>query len=175
MKTLLKLASIAGFVLVATAASSCKSDLKDRADHKCPPRAIYVKYVSDVMEKRCGMLDCHGNDLRPMRIYGKFGLRHPLELNRTGEGDSTDLEKSSNYFGVCSIEPDTMDKVVDDPGGSAVNTLLLVRKGRGQEGHKGGKVFDSWDDSDRCVVGWLRGDAEQSVKTACAKALARLP
>jgi hypothetical protein len=174
VKALLKLAAL-GALVAAAAATGCKEDLKDRAEFKCPRRDIYVKYVSEVMEKRCGMLDCHGNDLRPMRIYGKFGLRHQLELNRTGEGESSDLERSSNYFGVCSVEPEKMSQVVDDPGGNSVNTLLMVRKGRGQEGHKGGKVFEPWDDSDRCVVGWLRGDAEQSVKSACAAALARLP
>ena len=32
--------------------------------------------VSSMMEKRCGSIDCHGNISRPLRIYGKFGLRN---------------------------------------------------------------------------------------------------
>lgn len=33
--------------------------------------------VSEVLEKRCGSLDCHGAISRPLRIYGNAGLRRP--------------------------------------------------------------------------------------------------
>ncbi len=167
--------AIAAAALGAATLSGCRKDLGDTLTVTCPSRQIYVNYVSELMERRCGMLDCHGNDLRPMRIFGKLGLRHPLERNRTGEALTTDGERSANYFAVCAVEPEKIATVVSDPGGNAVNTLLLVRKGRGQEGHKGGKVFNPWDDSDRCVVGWLRNDPEQSISQACAAALAKLP
>jgi hypothetical protein len=168
-------------VLVGLTATSCRNDLVD-AEGKpatvqvtCPNRRHFVDFVSELMEKRCGMLDCHGSDYRPMRIFGRFGLRSPVEAKQTGIGDSTDLEKSSNYYAVCAVEPEKMREIHDDPGGNAVNTLLVVRKGRGQEGHKGGKVFEPWDDADRCVVGWLRGDNEQAIRDACKAALAKLP
>jgi hypothetical protein len=157
------------------ALTGCKQELSSGLEVTCPSRQVYVEHVSEVMERRCGTLDCHGNDFRPMRILGRDGLRHQAERKRTGEGVTTDAEKSSNYYAVCAIEPEKVSKVVSDPGGNAVNTLLLVRKGRGQEGHKGGKVFEPWDDADRCVVGWLRGDAEQSIEKACKAALAKLP
>jgi hypothetical protein len=171
-----RVAALAVALVAGLAVSGCKQEgLSEGLKVTGPSRQLYVKYVSEVMERRCGTLDCHGSDYRPMSILGRDGLRHPAEGNRTGEADSTDLEKSSNYFSVCAIEPEKVARVVDDPGGNAVNTLLLVRKARGQEGHKGGKVFDPWDDSDRCVVGWFRGDAEASIAKACSAALAKLP
>lgn len=33
--------------------------------------------VSEVLEKRCASLDCHGALARPLRIYGSSGLRRP--------------------------------------------------------------------------------------------------
>lgn len=173
-RTIVGLSGLAG-LLVTTVLAGCKQELSSGLEVTCPSRQVYVEHVSEVMERRCGTLDCHGSDFRPMRLLGRDGLRHQAERNRTGEGVTTDVEKSANYFAVCAIEPEKIAKVGSDPGGNAVNTLLLVRKGRGQEGHKGGKVFEPWDDADRCVVGWLRGDAEQSIEKACKAALAKLP
>jgi len=170
-----KCVGVLAIAAVGGLATSCKQELSDPLSVTCASREIYVTHVSEVMERRCGTLDCHGSDFRPMRLLGRDGLRHPLEGKRTGEGVTTDGEKSANYYAICAIEPEKVAKVVSDPGGNAVNGLLLVRKGRGQEGHKGGKVFDPWDDADRCVVGWLRGDAEENVEKACKAALARLP
>ncbi len=154
---------------------ACNDDLNARAQFACPSKQIFVDYVSPLMERRCGTLDCHGSDFRPMRLYGELGLRHPGELNRAGGNATTLLELESNYRAVCTIEPEKVSQVAGDPGGQSVNKLLLVRKGRGQEGHKGGKVFNPFDDSDLCVVGWLRGDNEKSVESACAAALDNLP
>ena len=173
-RTIVGLSGLAG-LLATTVLAGCKQELSSGLEVTCPSRQVYVEHVSEVMERRCGTLDCHGSDFRPMRLLGRDGLRHQAERNRTGEGVTTDAEKSANYFAVCAIEPEKIAKVGSDPGGNAVNTLLLVRKGRGQEGHKGGKVFEPWDDADRCVVGWLRGDAEQSIEKACKAALAKLP
>ncbi|MBK8258312.1 MAG: hypothetical protein IPK82_37295 [Polyangiaceae bacterium] len=33
--------------------------------------------VSEVLERRCGTLDCHGAIARPLRLYGNAGLRRP--------------------------------------------------------------------------------------------------
>lgn len=156
--------------------TGCKQEgLSEGLPTVCPSRVIYVEQVSELMERRCGTLDCHGTDFAPMRLLGRDGLRHVGEGNRTGDAPSTDAEKSANYFSACAVEPEKIAKVLQDAGGNAVNTLLLVRKARGQEGHKGGKVFDPWDDSDRCIVGWLRGDAEANISKACQAALAKLP
>jgi hypothetical protein len=162
-------------------ATACKTDeLDKRTSYTCPNRTIFARYVSALMEQRCGMLDCHGSMLRPMRIYGQYGLRTRIlepgdPILRTGEAPTENQEIEFNYRSVCAVEPEAIDEVARTPGGQQVNRLLLVRKARGQEGHKGGKVFNPFDDADKCVVGWLRGDHESSVAKACKAALARLP
>jgi hypothetical protein len=167
-----------GALLVAALAlvsSSCLEDPSARRVFSCPDRQVFALYVSPMMERRCGTLDCHGSDFRPMRLYGEIGLRHPAELNYAGGDATTPLELGQNYRAICSLEPEAVDEVAKDPGGQSVNRLLLVRKARGQEAHKGGKVFNPFDNSDLCVVGWLRGDNPKSVREACQNALDQLP
>ncbi|MFP6686056.1 MAG: hypothetical protein VB934_15160 [Polyangiaceae bacterium] len=162
--------------LVVLSLGACKAeDLGDRITIVCPDRAVFTEHVSELMERRCGTLDCHGSDYRPMRLYGELGLRHSSELNRSGGNATTASERFANYLAVCSVQPEKTADVALDPAGQAVNQLLLVLKGRGKEGHKGGKVFNPFDDADLCVVGWLRGDHVNSVSQACKAALARLP
>jgi hypothetical protein len=158
-------------------AGACIDDPNARPELLCPSRESFSKFVSPLMERRCGMLDCHGNDQRPMRLYGELGLRilDPNDLNRTGGDSTTGLELDANYRAVCGVEPEAVHQVTLDPGGQSVNKLLLVRKARGTEGHKGGKVFEPFDDADLCVVGWLRGDNPRSIRSSCQKALERLP
>jgi hypothetical protein len=171
-KLALLLGALAGGAAVT---SSCDDSLNARDEYLCPDKAVYTTHVSELMERRCGTLDCHGNSFRPMRLYGELSLRHQQEDNVTGGNATTDREKDANYLTVCSIEPERLSEVASDPGGQSVNQLLLVRKARGTEGHKGGKVFNAFDDADLCVVGWLRGDSDKSVAQACAKALEKLP
>jgi len=168
---------VVGSLGAATAlgVTSCLDDPAARELFLCPDSEVFAAYVSPMMERRCGTLDCHGNDFRPMRLYGELGLRHPGEINVSGGDATTALELNDNYRSICAVEPEKVSKVAQDPGGQSVNGLLLVRKARGEEGHKGGKVFDPFDDSDLCVVGWLRGDNPKSVRTACQKALDALP
>lgn len=165
----------AGAFVIAVAASGCLDEPEQRGEYICPDRQVFASFVSPMMERRCGTLDCHGSDFRWMRLYGELGLRHPQELNYTGGDATTARELDANYRSVCSIEPEKVTAVAQDPGGQSVNKLLLVRKARGTEGHKGGKVFDPFDDGDKCVVGWLRGDNARAVRDACQRALDRLP
>ena len=174
--TRIRLLNAAALLLLGLGSlSACEEDLNARAVFLCPDKDIFVNHVSPLMERRCGTLDCHGTDFRPMRLYGELGLRHPGELNRSGGNATTLLELENNYRSVCNVEPEKVSEVASDPGGQSVNKLLLVRKGRGTEGHKGGKVFNPFDASDLCVVGWLRGDNEKAVEAACQEALANLP
>ena len=161
-----------------TMSTGCKpDDLNERATVVCPDRVVFTEHVSELVERRCGTLDCHGSDYRPMRVYGELGLRDPRDpaLNRTGGNATTPSERFANYLSVCSVEPEKTADVALDPAGQSVNQLLLVRKARGLESHKGGKVFNAFDESDLCLVRWLRGDHVNSVKKACEEALSRLP
>jgi len=68
--------------------------------------------VSEVVERRCGTLDCHGQPARPLRIYGNAGLRRP-------EPDlGTEECKSSNDCGgtgrTCSVGLGCIDSSITD-------------------------------------------------------------
>ena len=41
--------------------------------------------VSEVLERRCATLDCHGAASRPLRIYGNAGPRRPAPALGTEE------------------------------------------------------------------------------------------
>lgn len=175
MRILSSFVALAVAAVTITASSACVEDPEARISAVCPDRQIFINYVSPMMERRCGTLDCHGNQFRPMRLFGELGLRHPGELNYSGGDATTLLEADANYRAVCNFEPEKVTEVALDPGGQSVNKLLLVRKARGVISHKGGKVFEPFDESDKCVVGWLRSDNPKSIRDACQAALDRLP
>lgn len=132
--------------------------------------------VSAMIERRCGSIDCHGFIRRPMRVYSKYGLRLPpldptseAGINEPGGADTTPEEKSANYRAVIGIEPEKTDDV--NRGLAAPETLLIYKKPLGLEHHKGGVPINKGDDSERCLVSWLKG---QTDKIACGSA-AQLP
>jgi hypothetical protein len=149
----------------------------------CPRRDVFTGQpvdggapaigVSVYLERRCGTLDCHGSSLRPMRLYGQHGLRHPAEQNFPGGVGTTLAELDANYGAVCNVEPEKMAQAVSDVGQSA-DQLLVYRKARNIEGHKGGEVIKEGSSADRCLLGWLRGDAPDSVTSNCEDAISRL-
>jgi hypothetical protein len=148
--------------------------------YACPDKGVFtgqdadggppVASVSTLLERRCGTLDCHGSLYRPMRIYGRYGLRAPSEGNVTGGKATTTFEHGANYGAVCSIEPDKMAEVTADFGQSA-DQLLFLRKARGVEGHKGGAAVTPGSDADECILGWLRGDDLATVSSRCQLAI----
>jgi hypothetical protein len=135
-------------------------------DANCPPFQDFPA-VSAVLEQRCGTLDCHGDDARPLKIYGRIGLRatSPPEAGvdadqyfSGGSEPTTDVERELNYRSVCGLEPELMNQVT--AGEAPAGDLTLVRKARLQERHKGGRVFDDGNAGDRCLVRWLENRYE---------------
>lgn len=142
----------------------------------CPDRDVFINHVSPYLERRCGMLDCHGQPKRNMRIYGQLGLRHPkdaMEKLVSGGSATTPEELEANFEAVCNLEPELMPDVVGNFGASA-EKLLLVTKARGLERHKGGKVVNENDEGDRCILNWLKRRGEMVVAPDCAAAIDRL-
>lgn len=169
--------------LAGAALSACVGANADQT-FACPSEATFIGLaadggklpgasVSEYMDRRCGTLDCHGSEGRPMRLYGRLGLRAPEEQNRSGGAPTTLLELKANYGAVCSLEPEKTDKAVMDMGASA-EKLLIVQKARGVEAHKGGTVLTMGSAGDNCIAGWLRGDSEATVNAACKAAIAGL-
>lgn len=133
-------------------------------DATCPPFEDF-RAVSAVLEQRCGTLDCHGDDARPLKLYGRIGLRAQLPEEAAVDADqyfsggseqTTDFELELNYRSVCGLEPEVMNQVTS--GESSPGELTLVRKARLQERHKGGKIWDEGKPGDRCLVKWLQND-----------------
>jgi hypothetical protein len=108
-----------------------------------------------------------------MRLLGRFGLRDPAEKNVTGGVATTAAELDANYAAVCNVEPEQMNKAIEDFGQSA-EKLLVLQKARGVEGHKGGAIVTQGTAGDDCILGWLRGDPLSTVGPRCQAALGGL-
>jgi len=138
-------------VLVAVACSVASEQQSFEA-----PTEENFRRVSEMLQARCGSLDCHGQTGRSLRLYGKFGLRLADE-DIPGGRQSTLEEHAANYVSAAALEPELMQDVIRD-GGSNPERLTLVRKGRGLEHHKGGQALD--DAGYGCIVSWLSGEVD---------------
>ncbi|NUQ78114.1 MAG: hypothetical protein HUU21_31670 [Polyangiaceae bacterium] len=129
--------------------------------------------VSAYMERRCGTIDCHGSAYRWMRLHGQLGRRLPGGGNVSGGAPTTAAELEANYASVCGLEPEKTAEQVDTFGQSA-EELLIVRKARGIEGHKGGPIVKEGDPGDQCIVGWLRSVPLAELAPLCQQAIDRI-
>lgn len=159
---------LVGVALVALAtavsAGGCSSpDAGARVDAIGPDAAQFV-YVAPVLSKRCGSIDCHGGTFRNMRVYGYGGLRLGAATSPDVPANLTPEEVSATYDSVVGLEPEIMREVVQS-GGIGVERLTFVRKGRGDEEHKGHRRITPGDPSDRCITTWLAGNVDMN---ACA-------
>ncbi|MBI3203701.1 MAG: hypothetical protein HYZ29_19335 [Myxococcales bacterium] len=142
---------------------ACSVTNRDRAFDAPPPDDF--RYVSDMLAKRCGSLDCHGQDTRSLRLRGKFGLR--LDRNHVpGFNKDTQLEVDANYAAVLTLEPEILASVHRE-GGNDADRLTLVRKGLGAENHVGGAALG--DLGQACLESWLRDEID---KKTCVRAAA---
>ena len=144
----------AGGALVTTACSSpdASATVDPTAGDAGPSRAQF-DFVAPVLARRCGSIDCHGSIYRNMRIYGYGALRTgPEATDPMTPPRVTATEAQASYESVVGLEPEIMRTVVQQ-GGAGVERLTFVRKGRGDEDHKGNKRLDA--NSDTCVTSWL--------------------
>lgn len=171
----------AAAALLSLALSSCgDEELTSKQVFGCPSKSSFtgvpegggtrMAAVSAYIERRCGTLDCHGSAEIPMRLHGQLGRRDALEGNIPGGAATTDKELDANYGAMCNVEPEKTAAQVDDFGQSA-EELLIVRKARGIEGHKGGTIVREGDAADQCIVGWLRGLPLDQVAPNCQAAI----
>src|SRR4029078_9060045 len=101
-----KVALFMGLVVVAGGASLLMVSCLGASAHLeettgCPPidpTAADAPFnsVSEVMERRCGTIDCQGQASRPLRIYGATTLRRPEpDLGTTKCGSDKDCPGES--------------------------------------------------------------------------------
>lgn len=153
--------------------------------------------VSSVFERSCGSLDCHGSDARPLRIYSQYGLRKPPGLITiyepveggadgaaavpSGDDDDDDddagpplpgkepttpEEVLANYQSIIGLEPRVMQAVVK---GADPYKLLILKKPRLIEKHKGGPALHKDGDAETCIVGWLKNKVDKAACLAASK------
>ena len=129
------------------------------------------------LTKRCASLDCHGQLGRPLRIFSKNGLRSfdasngGYFPNITGITPLTPDEQKLNYESVIGVEPEVMSQVIAS-GGTDVNRLLLLRKPRGLERHKGGQLMtNEADEGFLCMKSWLGGNGVDTASCKIAQAV----
>jgi len=158
---------VAASIPVGLAACISAADSLPTKD-KCPP-ADDFRIVSQMLERRCGTLDCHGVVERPLRIYGRTSLRLP---DKSVQGDyvtggmveTTDAEVNANYEAACGLEPERMANVVAKK--EDVTSLTLVRKPRLTESHKGGMVLPPNSAGDKCLTSWIEGTVNDAACVA---------
>ena len=121
--------------------------------------------VSQLLDARCGTLDCHGTAYRNLRLYGSVGLRWSATDQPFVPLCNTPDEVAQDYQSVVGLEPEKTSAVVQ---GADPSVLTLVRKPRGTEDHKAGQIWTQRDDSDLCLTAWLTGLPDGG---ACSRAL----
>ena len=154
--------------LMAILFASCISEEDEGSSDLACPSDDQWPQVSQVVEKRCGTLDCHGDPSRPLRVYGRNGPRLDPNLIVGGDAGTTTDELAANRLSVCGLEPERMDAVI--AGEEDLLTLSVVRKPILDEAHKGGRVFLQTSPGYICFASWIEGEADLA---ACEEELAK--
>jgi hypothetical protein len=151
------------------AIAGCSTPPPDaRYTQQALPDAATFPPVAQLLEVRCGSVECHGNVARNLRLYGSAGLRWSSTERPLVPLCDTPTEVDQDYESLVGLEPEAMSVVVA-AGGANPDRLTLVRKARGVESHKGGQIWTQGDDSDTCLVAWLSGHPHSE---ACASGMA---
>jgi hypothetical protein len=151
--------------------ASCSPPSSARIGVDAPSEALFPR-PADVLAYRCGSLDCHGTIARNFIIWSCYGLR--LEQDAApgcrdmGGTNTTNAEYDSTYRSLVGLEPVVMSQVVAS-GGQNPDLLTFIRNARGEEEHKGGKLWDAGSIEDVCMAQWLSGDS--NTPATCTAAL----
>jgi hypothetical protein len=125
-------------------------------DNACPSEQNWP-LVSQVLERRCGTLDCHGDPSRPLLLHGRNGKRLS-SAGQVGESGTSPAEYAANRLSVCGVEPEKMSAVV--AGEEDLLTLTVIRKPLLDEAHKGGRVFLQTSEGFLCFASWIEEDVD---------------
>jgi hypothetical protein len=166
MRSILKRVVIGSAVLstvAAMAASSSTTSCAGAPDNQRftaviqPNYQLYKDNIDGFLHKRCGTLDCHGQQGRALRLYGYRGFRlYNVDAGLiSGVQATTESETRANFDAIVSLEPEEMSRVIAEAGDNP-NRLLFLRKPLNIERHKGGPSLAEDDDGYKCITAWLR-------------------
>ena len=164
--------SMLPFVVIVVAmllsiAACVTEDANPRVTGVVPDRASFPP-VSDLLDHRCGTLDCHGVTYRNLRIYGHDGLRFAADARpSSGALATTPEEYDATFQSLVGLEPEALNAVLAE-GGAHPERLTFVRKARGAEDHKGLGLWSEGDAADQCITSWLAGHVDEPT---CRQAL----
>lgn len=145
--------------ILALGAAACSGPQPSPYAPTGVPDAMTFGPVAQMLDVRCGTLDCHGSIGRNLRLYGSAGLRlSPADRPLSPACDTAD-ETTQDYMSVVDLEPEVLSAVVAG-GGQSPERLTLVRKARGTEHHKGGTIWAQGDPADVCLTAWLSGKSD---------------
>jgi hypothetical protein len=171
-KAALFVAPFAFAIFASTACSSIDDNARIGVD---APDETQFPPVSDLLDHRCGSLDCHGQTSRNLQIFGCEGMRlDPNDVpgcRNAGGKNTTQAEYDATYRSLVGLEPAVMSQVVAG-GGAHPELLTFVRKARGWEAHKGGGLMFPGDEQDDCITSWLAGKTNVD---DCTKSLTDYP
>jgi hypothetical protein len=133
--------------------------------------------VHAFLENQCGTLDCHGQVGRPFRLFSVYGLRAANDAGQvSGMGALTPDELYSNYLSAIGLEPEETSRVV--VGDDSPTALLMVKKPRLLERHKGGRKMVQGDPLDTCLTTWFADTSHYDgaqFDSACCDEAATVP
>jgi hypothetical protein len=159
---------ILALAFAGAALAACVTPSPDARVIVTPPDRATFPAVADLLEHRCGSLDCHGTAARNLRLYGSEGLRLTATDRPTSvAGKTTTAEYDEDFLSVVALEPEILSQVVEE-GGAQPERLTLVRKARGTEHHKGLAPFAIGDAGDVCLTSWLAGKTNTASCTQAA-------
>lgn len=131
----------------------------------------FAAEVQGYVAPRCATLDCHGDEGRPLRLYGEVGLRQFADGVVDRDAPLTTAELEENALSAANV----------DPGAPTVDAHLLLLKplaeSAGGAQHEGEEIWADRDDPGYlCLRAWLAGEvATASDSCAAARALVALP
>ena len=159
----MKLATVAALALLVACSTT---DDGARVNANVGDRTTFPP-VASALSHRCGSIDCHGSTYRNFRVYGYGAVR-------LAPGDAPDIpdagtpdEANATYDAFVSLEPEKTAAVLAAHG-AGLEHLTVIRKGRNDEDHKGGRLLVRGDDADVCITAWLSGAPNAD---ACARVL----
>jgi len=152
-------------LFVVLSLSACTDTSADDLVVELGDSTALGQWVQPIIRHDCASLDCHGDLVRPLRLYALHGLRLDAELR---DEDESVEELSANVLSIAGVDPTA------NPEDSLVLVKPLDEDAGGFE-HVGGDLFaDTNDPRYQCVLAWLDGrlPADQAAASACTTAAA---